>query len=103
MLAKSAHASPEQQGAGLAKFLSAATPGASVGRAVVFVPATPGPWLDKVLAAVRARSSPNQAMSPVEFVVCADGISRTPKPSLFARLALTPEARAAASKLLEAG
>lgn len=96
LLAKSAHATPEQQGAGLGRFLNSATPGGgSVGRAVVFVPATTGPWLDRVLAAVRARSSPNQAMSPVEFVVCADGISRTPKPSLFARLALTPEARAA--------
>ncbi len=96
VLAKSAHASPEQQGAGLAKFLSAATPGASVGRAVVFVPATPGPWLDKVLAAVRARSSPNQAVSPVEFVVCADGISRKPKPTLLARLMLAPERDGAA-------
>ncbi|MFO0648546.1 MAG: DUF58 domain-containing protein [Polyangiales bacterium] len=96
ILAKSAHATSEQQGAGLGRFLNAATPGGgAVGRAVVFVPATAGPWLDRVLAAVRARSSPNQAVSPVEFVVCADGISRKPKPSLLARLALTPEERAA--------
>ncbi len=91
VLAKSAHTSPEQQGAGLGRFLNAATPGGSVGRAVVFVPATPGPWLDRVLAAVRSRSVPNQAVSPVEFVVCADGISRRPKPTLFARLALKPD------------
>ena len=91
VLAKSAHASKEQQGAGLARFLTQASPGGTVGRAVVFVPATSGPWLDRVLAAVRARSSPNQALSPVEFVVCADGITRRPKPSLFARLALAPE------------
>ncbi|MDH4459650.1 MAG: M3 family metallopeptidase, partial [Nevskia sp.] len=63
----SAHASPEQQGAGLAKFLSAATPGASVGRAVVFVPATPGPWLDKVLAAARF----NQGFKTTEYLASA--------------------------------
>jgi hypothetical protein len=88
LLAKSAHTSSTQQGTGLAKFLTTATPSGGVGRAVVFVPATPGPWLDQVLAAVRARSSPNQAVSPVEFVVCADGVSRRPKPGLLARLAL---------------
>ncbi len=91
VLAKSAHAAREQQGAGLSRFLSQASPGGTVSRAVVFVPATSGPWLDRVLAAVRARSSPNQALSPVEFVVCADGITRRPKPSLLARLALSPE------------
>ncbi len=93
VLARSAHTADAQRGAGLAHFLSTATPGGgAVSRAVVFVPATPGPWLDRVVAAVRARSSPNQAMSPVEFVVCADGISRAPKPSLLARLAFTAKA-----------
>jgi hypothetical protein len=88
LLAKSARATPAQQGSGLSRFLDTATPGGAVGRAVVFVPAVRGPWLDRVLAAVRARSSPNQTVAPVEFVVCADGISRRPKPSWLARVAL---------------
>lgn len=91
LLAKSAHTPAGQHGAGLSHFLNTATPGGSAGRAVVFVPAVPGPWLDRVTAAVRARSAPNQAMSPVEFVVCADGVSRRPPPSWLARLALREE------------
>lgn len=86
VLARSANTPREQGGAGLAHFLQRATPGA-VGRAVVFVPARPGPWLDKVVAAARARTSPNQQWSPVEFVVCTDGIARTPKRGWFARFA----------------
>ncbi|MFO0607229.1 MAG: DUF58 domain-containing protein [Polyangiales bacterium] len=91
VLAKSAHASDAQHGAGLSHFLATATPGGAAGRAVVFVPAVPGPWLDRVAAAVRARSSPNQAASPVEFVVCADGVSRKPPPTWLARFALREE------------
>lgn len=84
VLARSADATPDQQGAGLADFLATATPG-SVGRAVVFVPARSGPWLERVVAAARARSG--QSGSPVEFVVCTDGVDRRPKKSLMARVA----------------
>jgi hypothetical protein len=92
VLARSAHASSAQQGAGLSHFLDTATPGGRAGRAVVFVPAVPGPWLERVTAAVRARSSPNQVVAPVEFVVCADGVSRRSPPSWLARLTLRDDA-----------
>lgn len=73
ILARSANVTDADCGAGLSAFLQKATP-ASVGRAVVFVPARPGPWLAKVVAAARARSSANSPVSPVEFVVCTDGV-----------------------------
>ena len=61
-----------------------AVPGSN-GRAVVFVPGRPGPWLAKVVAAARARSSQGHG-SPVEFVVCTDGVRPEPKKRGFARL-----------------
>lgn len=73
MLSKSAQATEEDQGEGLAHFLQTSVPG-SVGRCVVFVPARPGPWLAKVVAAARSRVSPSSPWSPVEFVVCTDGL-----------------------------
>ena len=85
VLARSANTPGAQGGAGLTRFLDKATPGGP-SRAVVFVPATPGPWLDKVLAATRARGSATG--SPLEFVVCTDGIARAPKLSWVKRLAL---------------
>ncbi len=87
VLARSALTLPDGYGAGLSSFLTRSTPG-SVGRAVVFVPGRPGPWLDRVIAAARARTAPNQPHAPVEFVVCTDGISRSPKRSWLSRLAL---------------
>jgi hypothetical protein len=72
LLAKSAEAAEEDAGAGLAHFLRTAAPG-NTGRAVVFVPARPGPWLDRVVEAARARAS-GGGPSPVEFVVCTDGV-----------------------------
>lgn len=87
VLSRSASTPFPQGGAGLADFLAKATPGA-VARAVVFVPARPGPWLDRVVATVRARTSPNQMQSPVEFVVCTDGIAQAPRTTWWSRLAL---------------
>lgn len=87
VLARSASTATDDGGVGLAEFLRTATPG-SVGRAVVFVPSTPGPWLDRVVACAAARSAPNQPYGPVEFVVCTDGISRAQKGSWWRRLAL---------------
>ena len=86
ILARSAHASPTAAGAGLKDFLTRATP-ASVGRAVVFVPARPGPWLDRVIAAVRARSGTNLPYSGVEFVVCVDGIVSPDRRAWLAKIA----------------
>jgi hypothetical protein len=49
-------------------------------RVVVFVPGEPGPWLERVAAAARAKASASRR-SPVEFVVCTDGMTRDPKVS----------------------
>jgi hypothetical protein len=84
VLVKSAGASAEQSGAGLGGFLSHATKG-GLGRAIVFVPSKPGPWLQRVIAA--AGGKPGQ-VGKVEFVVGTDGIDRAPKRSWLARLAL---------------
>lgn len=86
LLARSAHCVPGARGAGLKDFLTKSTP-ASVGRAVVFVPAKVGPWLDQVLAAVRARSGTNLPYSGVEFVVCVDGIVRPDRRAFLKKIA----------------
>jgi hypothetical protein len=86
VLARSANTPTELGGAGLGEFLSKATPG-GLARAVVFVPGRPGPWLDRVVATVRARTAPNQMQSPVEFVVCTDGIVPVAKATWWSRLA----------------
>lgn len=86
LLARSASTPTELGGAGLADFLSRATPG-GLARAVVFVPGRPGPWLDRVVATVRAKTAPNQMQSPVEFVVCTDGIVPIVKTTWWSRLA----------------
>jgi hypothetical protein len=70
LLARSSNATEAQSGAGLGDFLADATPGGT-GRALVFVPATPGPWLDRIAAAVRTRTG-----TALEFIVCADGVDR---------------------------
>ena len=67
VLTASGHAPDAASGQGLAPFLERAGLG-DVGRAVVFVPARPGPWIDRVLEACTARRG------RVEFVACADGI-----------------------------
>lgn len=72
LLARSAHTSAEQAGAGLAAFLQEAAPGA-LARAVVFVPPKPGPWLDRVAQTVR---SEGRKTSRISFVVGVDGIDR---------------------------
>jgi len=84
LLARSAETTAEDGGEGLAHFLRTAVPGSN-GRAVVFVPGRPGPWLAKVVAAARARSAQGRG-SPVEFVVCTDGVRPAPKKQGFARL-----------------
>ena len=56
----------------------------SVGRAVVFVPGRPGPWIDNVInqcASVGSRGG------RIDFVVGTDGIVPPPKRSWLARLA----------------
>lgn len=70
-ISRSAATGEERCGAGLQRFLAEATPGGHLARALVFVPATPGPWIDRVVAA--AGSVAGQP-GRVEFVVCCDGI-----------------------------
>jgi hypothetical protein len=82
VLARSAQAGPSQWGAGLSPFLKRATPGGTA-RAVVFVPGRPGPWIERVVAAARARGGP--LGTPLQFIVCTDGIERDPEPSLVRR------------------
>jgi hypothetical protein len=75
LLARSGETPVDDGGKGLKDFLENAVPGGALGRALVFVPSTPGPWLDRVLAvAARGQSGP-----PVEFMVVADGIDRRAK------------------------
>jgi hypothetical protein len=72
VLARSGETPVDDGGKGLKDFLENAVPGGSLGRALVFVPSTPGPWLDRVIAvAARGQMGP-----PVEFMVVADGIDR---------------------------
>jgi len=91
LLARSASARPEEHGAGLGAFLTRNVRGAA-GRAVIFVPARPGPWIARVVAAVRARPALGGAGSarraPVDIVVCSDGVDWDASRSLLARLAL---------------
>jgi hypothetical protein len=85
-LAKSASTPIEDGGRGLAAFIKKAAKDAS-GRAVVFVPARPGPWLDGLMASTA--DLPRDAMGrvPVEFVVCTDGVQKKVGDGRFGRLA----------------
>jgi hypothetical protein len=92
LLARSASARPEEHGAGLGAFLERNVRGVA-GRAVVFVPARPGPWIARVVAAVRARPAIGGAgfarRAPVDLVVCSDGVDWDASRSFLARLAFT--------------
>ncbi len=68
LLAKGGEVGVDQGGLGLDPFLRRQAPG-SLGRALVFVPGKPGPWLDRVAAAVA-----KGRMAQVEFLVCTDGV-----------------------------
>jgi hypothetical protein len=80
LLARSARAAEEESGAGLGSFLKHA-PRGRVGRAVVFVPPRPGPWLDKVIASALSEKKAGE----FEFVVGCDGIIHPPR-SFLGRL-----------------
>jgi hypothetical protein len=85
LLARSAGARPDDSGA-LGAFLGRLDRGPST-RAVVFVPARPGPWVDRVAAAARGR--PGHA-ARLEFIVCTDGIGDRVRRSVWSRAALAP-------------
>lgn len=87
VLARSARATAEQSGNGLGGFLDSVAK-SRVGRAVVFVPAKPGPWLDRVISATGAFAG---SLSTVEFIVGTDGVSRQKPRSFWSRLWRGPE------------
>lgn len=92
LLARSASCPPDQRGLGLGPFLKRASQGAR-SRAVVFVPPRPGPWIERVLSAVRThtgRASGSASPAPVEFVVCTDGVARDAPRGILARLVFAP-------------
>lgn len=82
LLVQSARSSAEQSGTGLGSFLTKATRG-GVGRAVVFVPSRPGPWLKRVVSATGAAGG---KAGRVEVVVGTDGIERAPRLTWLRRL-----------------
>jgi hypothetical protein len=89
-LSRSAGIPEEGQGAGLARFLTNAVPGARVARALVFVPAVPGPWIDRVVEASRVLA----AAGSLELVVCCDGIVKGGAMSRLDRVVRAPAAPA---------
>jgi uncharacterized protein (DUF58 family) len=79
LLARSARA--DTAGGNLDSFLRGSSAGA-MSRALVFVPARPGPWLDQV---ARTASAPVAGQPRVEFVVCTDGVTSRVKRSAISR------------------
>ncbi len=71
LLSRSGDAPEPVGGTGLADFLQTATPG-GMGRALVFVPGRPGPWIDRVKASLGKMN-----VGDVEIVVCTDGVDRS--------------------------
>ncbi|MEC7521369.1 MAG: DUF58 domain-containing protein [Myxococcota bacterium] len=76
----------DQGGRGLEAFLRRAEQ-AGPASAVIFVPPRPGPWLDHVVRATRARAARTR------FVVASDGIDLGARPPLWRRLLLSSPAR----------
>ena len=84
VLARSAAVRDERGGRGLSEFLRRRGQ-AGIGRAVVFVPGRPGPWLDAVLE--QSRGAVGRGGN-IEFVVGTDGIVPPVKRGWLGRLAL---------------
>ncbi len=72
-LARSAHAPRDAAGQGLATFMREAA-ATSTGRALVFVPGKPGPWLDGLVKAAAQIAPDTTGRVPLEFIVCTDGV-----------------------------
>lgn len=95
LLANSAHAPGAAGGRDLARFLQRVAP-TGERRAVIFVPAKPGPWIDRVLGAFDARGG------EIEFIVCTDGIEEGRASKWWARWSSDSETpRSGASPLDE--
>ena len=86
-ISRSAMCTEAQWGAGLQRFLAEATPGGHLARALVFVPATPGPWIERVVAAAAVMAG---QPGKVELVVCCDGVERKGVASRLDRILRRP-------------
>ncbi len=84
-LARSRNADRAHAGEGLGTFLRQANRDGS-GRAVVFVPARPGPWLDRLMQSAGTLPRDGSGRLPLEFMVCLDGVGTRPKRSGWSRL-----------------
>jgi hypothetical protein len=82
VLAKSVRTPPASCG-DLRTFLGRAR-NSTTARALVFVPARPGPWIERVAAAATVRG----AVPRIEFVVCTDGVTTGSPRSRWLRWAL---------------
>lgn len=91
LLANSAHAS-SAGGRDLANFLQRVAP-TGERRAVIFVPARKGPWVDRVLGAFDARGG------EIEFIVCTDGIAPARPAKWWARWSTRDDELGGASAL----
>lgn len=92
MFAKSGNTAAAQGGEGLSAFLARASADGGRGapaRAVLFVPARQGPWIERVVAAARARKS-GAGQSGLEILVCTDGVVREAPRSFLSRLFTAP-------------
>lgn len=81
LVVRSGNVPPAEGAAGLRHFLETAARGPTQ-RAVVFVPAVPGPWLARVVDAARAMGPTGS----LEFLVCTDQLERRPAVSVLKRL-----------------
>ncbi|KIG19209.1 hypothetical protein DB30_04674 [Enhygromyxa salina] len=85
VLARSAEVQEPVGGKGLGAFLQRRGQAASIGRAVVFVPGRPGPWLTSVTEQCKHVGGRG---GRIDFVVGTDGITPPPKRKWLARLAI---------------
>lgn len=85
VLARSAEVEDQIGGKGLGAFLQRRGQQASIGRAVVFVPGRPGPWLASVIEQCKHIGGRG---GRIDFVVGTDGIIPSPKRKWLARIAL---------------
>ena len=85
LLAQSAHITADEGGAGLSHFLQTAS--GKMGRAIVFVPSKPGPWLARVRTAARSGSG------QVQFIIGIDGLDVSPGGNRLARWAVDEQRR----------
>jgi hypothetical protein len=92
LFARSGNADAQTGGEGLTAFLARAAEenGRGSARAVVFVPARPGPWIDRVVAAAQAQKRAPGAPPGIEVLVCTDGVSADPPRSFWSKLLTAP-------------